>query len=160
MANYQIYIKSTTLDQTGIHWRKAEDNERCEPPKLLLERCVPKEDGNMGTVNYMIDTNAPSLILVRHQNQLLIQVTGLYSEARSDQKGRKVFNTLVLQGEDNEDNEKLFCSLAISALDFISRHHNNLEQKIDESVQFDGKDKFKINVEKISSFIDRLKTKY
>ncbi|AFZ03418.1 hypothetical protein [Calothrix sp. PCC 6303] len=112
MNNFEIYVKTSALGKTGIHWRKIESKEYqpIEKPSLIQRQVIKGNNNQVAIVNDLIDEVKPSLLLFRDQktNKLLLEVTGIESHQRSEKLGRKVLNTIVWITDNLPENEKVF----------------------------------------------------
>jgi hypothetical protein len=159
MNNFEIYIKTSALGKTGIHWRKVEgeDYQPVEVPNLI-KRQVLEENGNIFIVNDLLDEIKPSLIIFRdnQENKLLLEVTGIESAHRSNKLGRKVLNSIVWIGDDNEENENILRKLAYSAIQNILQKDCSFSQMIEKSINFYEIEEFRANLKYINNFVDSL----
>lgn len=119
-----IYVQSRGVSQ-GYRWLKLinEGQERVDPP--LLDK-----------VNIFIDSDAFSLVLGRFNGKLILLVTGLEASQRTDNRTRKIRNSVAWVGEKSD--EPVLRTLAIQAL------QGELRATIDSAVQSSGKEGFEV----------------
>ncbi|MFB2935287.1 hypothetical protein ACE1B6_08405 [Aerosakkonemataceae cyanobacterium BLCC-F154] len=157
MKNLEIYVKSSALGKTGIHWRNVSKPEQEEIPSLLLQRIIPKKTGGKGTVNYLVYEAQPSIMLMRYDSQILLEITGIESPERSEKMGRKVLNSVVLVGDDDQgENEKLLRMLAANALRNILGKDLLLSEIVARAIEFDGLEGFKVSLNEFEEFVENL----
>ncbi|MEH2363746.1 hypothetical protein [Nostoc sp.] len=121
MNNFEIYVKTSALGQTGIHWRsiKSEEHQPVEVPDLIKRQVIGEENGQRAIVNDLINEVKPSLLILRDKEKLLLEITGIESPQRSIRLGRKVFNSMVWIADDIEENEVVLRKIACSAIQNI-----------------------------------------
>jgi hypothetical protein len=143
MKGLEVYVKSSALGRTGIHWRKVSAPQQYkETPHILKDDRFLGDTGESSIINDLINETKLSLVLVRCDKKLLLEVTGIESPERSNRLGRKVLNSVVWIVDENDDSEKKLRELAARAL--LSFWGNpELINKISTAVEFDGLEGFK-----------------
>jgi hypothetical protein len=161
MSNFEIYVKTSALGKTGIHWRRieSEENQPIEKPNLIQRQVIKGDNGQITIVNDLIDEVKPSLLIFRDKDEkkLLLEVTGVESPQRSEKLGRRVLNSIALIAEDSKENEEVFRRIAYSAIQNILDKDSTFFQMIQESITFFELEKFRANLDKINEFIQYLK---
>ncbi len=153
-----VYVKSSSLgEDPGIYWQNAsKEDQSQETPELLKQRIIPKKTADgQATVNSLIieQKDEPTLILMRDEKKLLLQVTGFKSPERTDKMGRVVFQSLAWVVDNNDEGEARIRYIAAKVLDDIWISKNlKLQKIVDQAVTFDGKKAFKVNLDKINQF--------
>ncbi|MBW4667068.1 MAG: hypothetical protein KME60_06380 [Cyanomargarita calcarea GSE-NOS-MK-12-04C] len=162
MSNFEIYVKTSALGKTGIHWRRIESEEYqpIEKPSLILRQVIKGENSQVTIVNDLIDEVKPSLLIFRdgYEKKLLLEVTGIESPKRSDKLGRKVLNSIVWIAEDSEDNEEVLRKIAYSAIQTILEKDLNFSKMVEESIDFFELEEFRVDLDRISEFIQQIKS--
>ncbi|MCV3212325.1 hypothetical protein OGM63_02065 [Plectonema radiosum NIES-515] len=160
MSNFEIYVKTSALGKTGIHWRRIESEERqlVEVPSLIKHQVIGEENGQITIVNDLIDEVKPSLLIFRDKNgeKLLLEITGIESPQRSIRLGRKVFNSMVWIADDIEENEVVLRKIAYSAIQNILQKDFSLSEMIEKSVEFYGLEEFRVNLKEINEYIGHI----
>jgi hypothetical protein len=159
MNEFKIYIKTSALGKTGIHWRSIE-SEEYQPIEVpdLIKRQIIKENGKRAIVNDLLDEVKPSLIIFRdnQENKLLLEVLGIESPQRSSKLGRKVLNSIAWIGDDKEENENILRKIAYSAIQNILQKDSSFSQMIEKSVDFYEIEEFRANLKEINNFVECL----
>ena len=162
MSSFEIYVKTSALGKTGIHWRKIESEEYqpVEVPNLIKRQVISDENNQVVIVNDLIDEVKPSLIILRdnEKNKLLLEVTGIESPNRSNKLGRKVLNSVVWIADDLEDNEEVLRKIAYSAISSILNKDLSFCKMVEESVDFFEVEEFRVNLNKINKFTQQVET--
>ena len=157
MTDIAVYVKSSALGNTGIHWRNASDRNHQpeETPELLQKPVVPRKIGGKAAVNYLFtNQKEPSLLLMRYDEKLLLQVAGFDSPERSEKMGSRVFNSLAWVVKDDDKGELFIRKIAAQILEDIWISKNlKLREIVDQAVTFDGIEAFKVDIDKIHQFI-------
>jgi hypothetical protein len=160
MSNFEIYVKTSALGQTGIHWRHIESEERqpVEVPSLIKRQVIKEENGQIAIVNDLINEVKPSLLIFRNKDdeKLLLEITGIESPQRSIRLGRKVFNSMVWIANDTEENEVVLRKIAYSAIQNILQKDFSFSGMIEKSVEFYGLEEFRVNLEEVNEYIGHL----
>lgn len=158
MSKFEIYVKTSALGQTGIHWRyaKSEEYQPIETPSLIKRQVIQKENGQQVIVNDLIDEVKPSLIILRDEQKLLLEVTGIESPQRSNQLGRIVLNSIVWIADDCKENEVVIRQIAYSAIQSFLQKENPLSEMIQRSISFHGLEEFRVNLKEVNSFVAQL----
>jgi hypothetical protein len=160
MNNFEIYVKTSALGKTGIHWRKIESQEHqpIAKPSLIQYQVIKGENNQVAIVNDLIDEVKPSLLIFRDQerNQLLLEVTGIESPQRSEKLGRKVLNAIVWIADDSEENEKILRKIGYSAIQNILGQDLAFSRMIEESINFFELEEFRVDLDRIQQFIEKL----
>jgi hypothetical protein len=135
MEKFDIYVKTSAMGQTGIHWRHiCSNNEQpVETPTLIQEKILPNKNDYPIIVNDLLDEVKPSLLIYRSNGKLLLEVAGIESPERSSRMGRKVLNLIVWIADNNDENEKIIRKIAYSAIQNILV----VDPKVDLGVDLD-----------------------
>jgi hypothetical protein len=148
LEGLEIYVKSSALGESGIHWRKVSDHQQCEEiPDILKKRIIRKKTEGLGTINYLVNETKLSCVLVRCDKKLLLEVTGIESPERSDRLGRRVLNSVVWVVDESDDSEKILRELAARALMSFWGKYPEFIKSISSAVEFDGLEGFKADFE-------------
>jgi uncharacterized protein YlzI (FlbEa/FlbD family) len=163
MKNFEIYVKTSALGKTGIHWRRIESEEHqpIEKPSLIKSTVIQEQNGQAVIVNDLIDEVKPSLIIFRSnssnsEKKLLLEVTGIESPLRSDKLGRKVLNSIVWIASDSRENEEVLRKIAYSAIQYILGKDLTFSKMVEESIDFFQLEEFRVNLDKINEFIQQI----
>ncbi|MEA5594635.1 hypothetical protein [Rivularia sp. UHCC 0363] len=161
MNNIEIYVKTSALGKTGIHWRKIETQEHqpVEKPRLIQHQLIKGSNKQITIVNDLIDEVKPSLLLFRDKedNKLLLEVTGIESPQRSEKLGRRVLNSIVWIAEDLEENEAVIKKIAYSAIQSFLNKDLTFSKMIEESIEFFELEEFRVDLDVINQFIEDIK---
>ncbi len=162
MSNFEIYVKTSALGQTGIHWRSIESEERqpIEVPILIKRQVIGEENGQIAIVNDLINEVKPSLLILRDNQKLLLEITGIESPQRSIRLGRKVFNSMVWIADDIEENEVVLRKIAYSAIQNILQKDFSFSEMIEKSVEFYGLEEFRVNLKEVNEYIEHIEQVY
>lgn len=159
MSKFAIYVKTSALGQTGIHWRyaKSEEEQPVETPSLIKCQVIEKENGQKVIVNDLIDEVKPSLLILRDnwEQKLLLEVTGIESPRRSNQLGRTVLNSIVWIADDCEENEIVIRQIAYSAIQNFLQKDNSFSEMIQRSISFSGLEEFRVDLKEVNSFVEQ-----
>lgn len=90
----------------------------------------------LSRVSGYIQSESPSVVLCRFDDQLFLLVTALESATKKDFAGRVIRHSVAWICEDNDDNEMLLRAIAIEALQGV------LSSKVDKLVDLDRKTGF------------------
>jgi hypothetical protein len=155
-------VRSYTLGKTGMQWCKIENGESILGyPQILEPRIIPKQTGGLGTIEYLINYQNFSLVLMRYSQQLLFMVAGIEAlEERSNQLGRTIYNAVawvVNPDESNSispENELMLRHLAARALlSFVGKDPEFINT-INEAINFKGLEEFEVNLNKINQLTE------
>lgn len=150
MSELEIYVKSSALGRSGVHWRKVSAHQQCEEiPDILKKRIIPKKTGGLGTINYLVNETKLSCALVRCDEKLLLEVTGIESPERSNRLGRRVLNSVVWIVDDNFNNERILRELAACTLRSFWGKYPEFIKIISSAVEFDELEGFKGDFESL-----------
>lgn len=111
-----IYVQSRGFSQ---------DDDYCwlpEVPPIIREN----------RVNDLIQSESFSVVLARYSKKLLLLITGLTAQERTDFRGRKIRNSVAWVLEDSEASERELRAIAASAL------RDSLATSIDNAIKFGG----------------------
>lgn len=127
----EIFFQSRGISQdNGFRW--IDQNNNSKEPSGELE----------GTSSF-IDSQYYSILLRRQGQKLILLITAMWAESRTDFAGRRIRNS-VLWIADNQE-EKKIRSLLIQAL----RDEERFSQNIDQSVSLGGQYEFTVAFEKL-----------
>ena len=161
--NFDLYVKTSAKGKTGIHWRHIENAENqplVDTPNLINIKLWETENKQKFFVNDLIDEYKPSLLLLRKDNKILLEVSGIESPKRSEQLGRKVLNLIVWIFDDTPENDQLVRMIADSAIQCFLNQDSSFKQMIETAVDFHLLEEFRVNREVINQFIENLQTNY
>lgn len=127
----EIYVQSRGVAQEhGYCW--FDENQK-----------IVEEPGLVKKVKNLIESEAPSVVLARNSDKLLLLVTGLEASERKDYRGRTIRNSVAWVGQDTDENECTLRAIATHAL------RSSLKKDIDGAVEPCGEKGFKVSFEKI-----------
>jgi hypothetical protein len=162
MKNLEFYVRSSPLGKADFHWRKIENGESILGyPHILEQTIIPKNTGGLGTIEYKINYQKLSFVLMRHSQQLLLLVAGIEAlEERSNQLGSTIYNAVawvVNPDESNSispENELMLRHLAARALlSFVGKDPEFINT-INEAINFKGLEEFEVNLNKINQLTE------
>ncbi|MEB3188894.1 MAG: hypothetical protein VKL42_00945 [Snowella sp.] len=158
MENFDIYVKTSAMGQTGIHWRQigSDDEQPIKTPTLIQDKILTNEDGYPIIVNDLLDEVKPSLLIYRKNGQILLEIAGTESPERSSRMGRKVLNLIVWIAEDNDENEKIIRKIAYSGIQNILGDDLAFSRMIQESIDFYEREEFRCDRTKVNEYVNRL----
>jgi hypothetical protein len=163
MENFDIYVKTSAMGQTGIHWRHivSNDEQPVETPTLIQDKIpiqdkILTENGYPIIVNDLLDEVKPSLLIYRKNGQILLEVAGIESPERSSRMGRKVLNLIVWIAEDNRENEKVIRKIAYSAIQNIRGGDLAFSRMVQDSINFYEREEFRCDLTKVKNHVDEL----
>ena len=157
MKNLEFYVRSSPLGKADFHWRKIENGESILGyPHILEQTIIPKNTGGLGTIEYKINYQKLSFVLMRHSQQLLLLVAGIEApEERSNQLGSTIYNAVAWVVNPDESNsispknELMLRHLAARALlSFVGKDPEFINT-INEAINFKGLEEFKVDLDKI-----------
>jgi hypothetical protein len=160
----ELFVKTSALGQTGIHWRKivSEENQPEETPSIIKQKVVQRENGQFFIVNDLVDEYRPSLLIFRGeeagQKKLLVEVFGIESHTRSNQMGRRVLNAIAWIFDDNDENEKLARQIAYTIIQGILEKDSKINNLIENEIYFHEKEEFRVYLNKFQEFINSVKS--
>ncbi|MDZ8026618.1 MAG: hypothetical protein RMX97_18260 [Nostoc sp. DedQUE11] len=164
MSNFEIYVKTSALGNTGIHWRsiESEEHQPRKDPSLIKRQVFGEHNGQIAIVNDLIDEVKPSLLILRdnENKKLLLETTGIESPQRSTKLNRKVFNSIVWIADDIEENEVVLRKIAHSAIQNILQKDFSFSEMIEKSVEFYGLEEFRVNIKNINEYIGHIEPVY
>lgn len=141
----EIYVQSAGVSQQQDYiWQCITETgqERVDEPILVKN------------FKGLLETEAPSILIARANNQLILLVTGMKSSQRKDYRDRTIRNSIALIAQDISVNEQKIRGIAVLALE------GNLENKIDSAIESGGKWGFEVDYKKIEKTIEEsLQTK-
>lgn len=169
MKELEVYVRSSALGKTGIHWRKVESSQSVLGyPDMLEKRLVKKNNGDLGTIEYKINYQKLFFVLMRHSQQLLFLVGGIEAlEERSNQLGSTIYNAVAWVANLDEsnsipsENELTLRHLAARALlSFVGKDKDpEFINTINEAINFKGLEEFYVEREKIDQLTKNLEDK-
>lgn len=151
----QIYVRSSALGPAGIHWRNVSKPEQPkEEPEILGQAVVPDE-GSKISIDSAINTVKPCLVLAKYDGQILLEVTGIdATRERCEQEGRRISEVVLWVGDDNKETEEKLRKLAYCALLSLWNPESKFRTAISSSIEFDGLNDYKVNVENLLNIYD------
>jgi hypothetical protein len=166
MKELEVYVRSYALGKTGIHWRKVENTQSIlGSPDILEKRLVEKQKGGSGTIEYLINYQNLSLVLMRYSQQLLFMVGGIESVKKQTNKFGSTMETEVYNAvawvvnpdESNiisDDKELMLRHLAARALlSFVGKDPEFINT-INEAIDFKGLEEFAVDLDKINQLTE------
>lgn len=154
MNNIEIYVKTSTLGVTGIHWRKVLENNETESivcPPLLTDEVEIDINGKKTILENLLDEVSPSLLVYRSEKKILLEITGIQSLKRTEKVGRKVLSNLLIIAPETEIYFLKMTHVIIKNFLYWSENDDNfsidfdLKQIMEESVDFHEKEQFKVD---------------
>ena len=167
MKELEVYVRSYTLGKTGMQWCKIENGESILGyPHLLEPRIIPKETGGLGTIEYLINYQNFSLVLMRYSQQLLFMVAGIEAlEERSNQLGRTIYNAVAWVVNPDESNsispknKLMLRHLAARTLLSFAGKDPEFINTINEAINFNGLEEFSVDFNIIHQLPENLDNK-
>lgn len=161
MKNFDIYVKTSAMGQTGIHWRQiCSDDEQPIKTPILIQDKIPTNENNGYPiiVNDLLDEVKPSLLIYRSNGKTLLEVAGIESPERSSRMGRKVLNLIVWVADNNDENEKIIRKIAYSAIrNFLGDDYDLVfSRMIQESINFYEREEFRCDRKKVNDYVNNL----
>ncbi len=164
MKELEVYVRSYALGKTGMQWRKIENGESILGyPDLLELGIIPKKTEGLGTIEYVINYQKLSFVLMRHSQKLLLLVAGIEAlEERSNQLGSTIYNAVAWVSSPDEsnsispENELMLRHLAARALlSFVGKDKDpEFINTINEAINFKGLEEFEVNLNKINQLTE------
>ena len=154
----EIYVRSSPLGRIGIHWRKVSSSDqasqRTEIPEILMEPTVPDpDDDSKLSVNSVINTVKPCLILAKYNGKVFLEVTGIDATPdRSEKLGRRISEVVLWVGDDNT--EKKLRQLAYFALLGLWNPESKFRTAISSSIEFDGLNDYKVKADVLNDMYE------
>jgi hypothetical protein len=127
----EIYVQSCGIGQEHDYCWLNESQKIVEEPGLVKQ------------VKNLIQSEAPSIVLARNSDKLLLLVTGLKSSERRDYRGRTIRNSVGWIAQDTDENECTLRAIAARAL------RGSLGEDIDHAVDSRGETGFEVSFNKI-----------
>ncbi|MBD2612006.1 hypothetical protein H6G94_12075 [Nostoc punctiforme FACHB-252] len=140
----QLYVQSRGINQEyDYRWLKIKQHNQVPEIPPILQTQISDNSGTAFRVADMIDSQVPSIILIRSNGELLLLVTALEArEERIDFMGRRVRNSVVWIYPEN--NEQALRSLTVRAL------RGELQQEVDRAITIGGEYGFTVLFEEIT----------
>ncbi len=154
----EIYVRSSPLGRIGIHWRKVGEDfrssQRTETPDILMEEVVPDDDSKL-SVNSVINTVKPCLILAKYNGKVFLEVTGIDATPdRSEKLGRRISEVVLWVGDDNKETEVKLRKLAYCALLGLWKPESKFRTAISSSIEFDGLNDYKVKADDLNKIYE------
>lgn len=133
-----IYIRSRGFEQNNDYrWLQVtkDNQERVDRLPCLFDK----------EVFNLIQSEAPSIVIARRNEKLLLLLTGIRPEGRRDFCGRQIRISIAWISENSKDNERVFRMLAVRALEEEEQFF--LTQEVSEAVPLEGEYGFQGNFE-------------
>jgi hypothetical protein len=167
MKELEVYVRSYTLGKTGMQWCKIENGESILGyPQILEPRIIPKQTGGLGTIEYLINYQNFSLVLMRYSQQLLFMVAGIEAlEERSNQLGRTIYNAVAWVVNPDESNsispknKLMLRHLAARTLLSFAGKDPEFINTINEAINFNGLEEFSVDFNIIHQLPENLDNK-
>lgn len=134
----KIYVQSAGVSQQQDYiWQQITqtDQKRVDEPILVKD------------FKGLLETEAPSILIGRKNDQLILLVTGMKSSKRKDYRNRTIRNSIALITKDDGDNEQKIRGIAVLALE------GKLENQIDSAIKEGGEWGFEVDYQKIDNII-------
>lgn len=135
----EIYVQSRGVsEKNGYCWLQIAENsqQRVDEPLPIKK------------FKDLLQTEAPSILLARENNQLLLLVTGIKASTRTDFMGRIIRNSVAWVGQ--KDDEDILRAIAIRALQSF-RGEDSLKEEIDAAVKPDAEEGFQVNFDALKA---------
>ena len=129
-----MYVQSCGVSQ-DYRWVTNTDNGQFDEEPPIAHQ-----------VNHLIDPDAHSIVLKRLDHKLILLVTGLETSDCTDDRHRKIRNSVAWVGENSDDNPVLQ-ALTVQAL------RDELKLQIDSAVTSGSKNGFEVNWSDIEKLI-------
>ena len=141
----EIYVQTRGLSQDYDYcWlRITPESQYPEIPPMLTRPILTSTKSEV-RITDLIQSESPSVVLARDNDELLLLVTGMESTKRQDFRGRKIRNSLAWVCQDSEDNEQLLRALAVQAL------RGSLKKEVDDAIDFAGDYGFRVDYKAIN----------
>ncbi|MBD1803863.1 hypothetical protein H6F98_00015 [Microcoleus sp. FACHB-SPT15] len=136
-----FYVQSCGVAQEHGYCWLDENQKIVEEPDLIKK------------VKNLIESEAPSVVLARDSDKLLLLVTGLKASHRTDYRGRTIRNSVAWVDEDTSENERTLRALAARAL------RGSLGEGIDCAVDSRKETGFEVSFKKIQELTATAKAK-
>ena len=167
MKELEVYVRSSPLGKTDFHWRKIENGESILGyPQILEQRIIPKKTGGLGTIEYRINYQKLSFVLMRHSQQLLFLVGGIEApEERSNQLGSTIYNAVAWVVNPDESNsispknKLMLRHLAARTLLSFAGKDPEFINTINEAINFNGLEEFSVDFNIIHQLPENLDNK-
>ncbi len=129
-----IYVKSRGVS-FDYYWQKVEQAK------------LKKQEPNLPEgILKLIDSEYLSLVLFRSEKKLILLITSLDTQSRTDSRMRKIRNSIVWIGDDNHETEAILRSLVV----YYCKNVDNLVLQIDRAVA-STKDGFSVDYSELPS---------
>ena len=167
MKELEVYVRSSTLGKTGMQWCKIENGESILGyPHILEQTIIPKNTGGLGTIEYKINYQKLSFVLMRHSQQLLLLVAGIEApEERSNQLGSTIYNAVAWVVNPDESNsispknKLMLRHLAARTLLSFAGKDPEFINTINEAINFNGLEEFSVDFNIIHQLPENLDNK-
>ena len=167
MKELEVYVRSYTLGKTGMQWCKIENGESILGyPHILEQTIIPKNTGGLGTIEYKINYQKLSFVLMRHSQQLLLLVAGIEApEERSNQLGSTIYNAVAWVVNPDESNsispknKLMLRHLAARTLLSFAGKDPEFINTINEAINFNGLEEFSVDFNIIHQLPENLDNK-
>jgi hypothetical protein len=167
MKNLEFYVRSSPLGKADFHWRKIENGESILGyPHILEQTIIPKNTGGLGTIEYKINYQKLSFVLMRHSQQLLLLVAGIEAlEERSNQLGSTIYNAVAWVVNPDESNsispknKLMLRHLAARTLLSFAGKDPEFINTINEAINFNGLEEFSVDFNIIHQLPENLDNK-
>ena len=149
----EIYVQSCGISQEhDYRWLKIPEKTQPYPeiPHILREASRIENDTEVRLTD-LYDSQEPTVVLVREREELLVLVTALEASDRTKIYGRQVRNSVawVTQKFDKK-NPEILSNIAA----YVTENWDYLRKTIDEAVDFDERDGFRVNREPIAEYFE------
>ncbi len=158
MNNYEIYVKTSAIGQSGIHWRHIISDEQhlTEAPPLLEEHLFKHKDGFNVGINDLFNEVSPSLLIFKNKEKIMLEVAGIESPERSKRMGRKVLNLIAWITDNNQDGDTIIRKIAYDVIQYLLGKQNKIESLINTSIDFYETEEFRVDSSLVDKYISEL----
>jgi hypothetical protein len=158
MNNYEIYVKTSAIGQTGIHWRhiKSDNDHPIQAPPFLQYPVFKHQDGFSVGINDLIDEVSPSLLIFKNNEKIMLEVSGIESPERSRRMGRKVFNLVAWITDNNQEGDLFIRKIACDVVQYLLGEQNKIQNLINNAIDFYESEEFRVNPKLVEQYINDL----
>ena len=148
----EIYVQSCGVAQEhDYRWLKIpEEGQAYREIPRILRQASRIENGSKVRLTDMYESQEPSIVMARDNGELLLLITALEAMERTKVYGRQVRNSVAWVTQDSEVNKKIASKVAA----YAKENWENLRKIVDEAVDFDDKDGFRVNREPLEKYIE------
>lgn len=146
----EIYVQSCGVSQDhDYRWLKIPETGQpySEIPRIL-KQASGIENGTNVRLTDLYESQEPTIVVARDRRELLLLVTALEATERTRVYGRQVRNSVAWVMQYSKENKQLLINIAAH----VRQNWDYLRKAIDEAVEFDDLDGFKVNRKLINKY--------